>query len=96
MRHSLRIPESVQNLIRHLSPEVKKRIRSALDEIRLDPEAGKPLSEELEGFRSYKAGQLRIVYRRSSGLVEITNVGPRRTIYRMITLEIKHQKEKNF
>lgn len=78
----LRVPASVEALIRGLHPEIKRKVRAALDVIRADPAVGKDLRDELAGLRSFRLGRVRIIYRvgprRVIGLVAI---GPRRTIY---------------
>jgi mRNA interferase RelE/StbE len=69
-------------LIRGLHPELKRKVRSALDDILDDPSVGKALRHELAGLRSCRIGRLRIVYRiASAAVVEIVAVGPRATIY---------------
>lgn len=78
----LRVPKDVATLLRGLHPGIKRKVRAALDGILGDPEAGKPLKEELDGLRSYRVGRLRIIYRNSSReIVEIVAVGPRSVIY---------------
>ena len=88
MKRRLRIPENLQTLIRHLAPELKRRVRSSLDEIKQSPESGKSLVENLQGLRSYKLGQFRILYREGE-VIEIVAIGPRKTIYQKVALEIK-------
>lgn len=88
MKCRLRIPESLQVLIRHLAPAIKYKVRESLEEIRKHPELGKPLTEDLEGLRSYKVGQIRVVYRLGDP-IELVGIGPRKTIYQKVALEIK-------
>jgi len=67
-----------------LHPQIKKKVRYALDAIVADPSSGKALREDLHGLRSYRVARFRIVYRISSrGIVEIVAVGPRRSIYEL-------------
>lgn len=78
----LRVPEEVARRLRGLHPDIKHKVRRALQAVLDDSLAGKPLKEELEGLRSYRIGRLRIVYRQADdGNVEIIAVGPRRNIY---------------
>ena len=80
--YRLRVPESVQVLLRNLHPELKRKVRAGLDLIRTDPRVGKELRDELEGLWSLRVGRFRIIYRIASRrLVELVAVGPRRTIY---------------
>ena len=77
----LRVPDDVARLIRGLHPDLKQRIRSALDDVLADPGVGKALRDELAGLRSCRVGRLRIVYRVAVSVIEVVAIGPRRTIY---------------
>jgi len=69
-------------LIRSLHPEIKQKIRAALDLILAEPASGKPLQKELAGYRSFRVGRLRIVYRETSdAIIEVVAIGRRETIY---------------
>jgi mRNA interferase RelE/StbE len=78
---TLKIPPPLRDLIRHLHPHLKRKIRAALTDILLDPACSKPLKEELSGCWSLRVGRLRIIYRPDQEGVEIVALGPRRTIY---------------
>lgn len=96
MKRSLILPESLQELIRHLPPHLKRRIRSALEEILVQQEIGKELTQELQGFRSHKLGQIRMIYRLpTNSTLEIVAIGPRKSIYEKIALEIKRKHAEN-
>ena len=77
----LRIPDEVAALIRGLHPDLKRKIRSALDDLLDDPALGKPLREELAGLRSCRVARVRIIYRVAGTVIEVVAVGPRHTIY---------------
>jgi mRNA interferase RelE/StbE len=78
----LRISDEVAALIRTLHPVLKKRGHAALHEIRTKPDSGKKLQDELDGYRSFRVGKFRIIYRRTARKdIEIVAVGPRRSIY---------------
>lgn len=78
----LRIPADAASLVRGLHPELKRKVRSALDQILEDPSVGKALKEDLAGLRSYRVGRIRVIYRSASGdVIELVAVGPRSTIY---------------
>lgn len=80
--HRLRIPDDVAALIRGLHPSIKKKVRAGLEAILDAPESGKALKDELAGLRSYRLGNLRIVYRLAKGrVIELVAVGPRPRIY---------------
>lgn len=74
------LPE-VEDVLRHLPPLPKRKVREALEALRNDPALGEPLERELTGLRRVRSGQLRIVYRPLPDGVEVLRVGPRRTIY---------------
>ena len=77
----LRIPDEVAGLIRGLHPDLKRKIRSALDDLLGDPTIGKPLREELLGLRSCRVARFRIIYRVAGTVIEVVAVGSRQTIY---------------
>ena len=77
----LRIPDEVAGLIRGLHPDLKRKIRSALDDLLDDPTIGKPLREELLGLRSCRIARFRIIYRVAGKVIEVVAVGPRQNIY---------------
>jgi len=72
----------VEALLGSLHPELTRKVRAALDLIRMDPSVGKELRDEIAGFRSFRVGRFRIIYRVAPRrLVELVAIGPRRTIY---------------
>lgn len=77
----LRIPDDVAAMIRGLHPDLKRKVRSALDDLLDDPTIGKTLREELSGLRSCRVARFRIIFRVAGTVIEIVAVGPRRTIY---------------
>jgi mRNA interferase RelE/StbE len=78
---TLKLPPHLRDLIRHLHPDLKQKVRAALTDILQDPTCGKPLQAELTGYASLRVGRLRVVYRPDADGVEIVAIGPRRTIY---------------
>ena len=77
----LRVPGDVASLIQGLHPDLKRKLRAALDAIIADPSVGKALRDELAGLRSYRIGRFRLVYRVAGSIIEIVAVGPRASIY---------------
>lgn len=77
----LRLAPMVQETIRGLHPEIKRRVRAALDSLKADPGAGKPLAKEFEGWRSWRVGKVRLIYRETRARVDVVAVGPRSSIY---------------
>ena len=77
----LRVPGAVASLVQGLHPDLKRKLRAALDAIIADPSVGKALRDELAGLRSYRIGRFRLVYRVAGSIIEIVAVGPRASIY---------------
>lgn len=77
----LRVPGDVASLIQGLHPDLKRKLRAALDASIADPSVGKALRDELAGLRSYRIGRVRLVYRVAGSILEIVAVGPRAFIY---------------
>ena len=73
----------VENVMRHLSPEVKRRVRLGLHVLEGNPYLGKPLHGELAGCLSFRVDRFRIVYRIESDQrrVVVTAIGHRRDVY---------------
>ncbi|MBI2882801.1 MAG: type II toxin-antitoxin system RelE/ParE family toxin [Candidatus Methylomirabilis oxyfera] len=78
---TLRAPDAVRTLLRHLHPELKKKVKATLETILLDPSHGKALKAELLGLRSVRIGRLRVICRITPAAVDLVAIGPRRTIY---------------
>lgn len=79
----LKMSEETAGLIRALHPDLKRKIKAALQSVLNDPHSGKDLKNELEGLRSFKVGRFRVVYKgaKEKGIIEVIAVGPRKTIY---------------
>jgi mRNA interferase RelE/StbE len=78
---TLKVPSTVRSVIRHLHPDLKRKIRAGLTDILADPACGKPLRGDLAGLFSLRIGRFRIVYRPDAAGAEIVAIGPRATIY---------------
>ena len=82
MPYKLKIPKDTVSLIRGLHPQLKKKIRMALQEIIDAPYTGKALKDELKGLWSYRIKKIRIIYRfTSKKYIDIIALGPRKNIY---------------
>ena len=77
----VKMPAEVRNLLRHVHPELKQKLRAALADVLDDPTCEKALKDQLEGYWSLRVGRSRIVYRILGDIVEIAAIGPRQTIY---------------
>ena len=91
MSRPLDISTGLQELIRPFPPKLKARIRNSLETIARDPRSGKPLVENLQGFRNYKVGRFRVVYRDHGEKIQIVGIGPRETIYEKVAIELKKE-----
>jgi mRNA interferase RelE/StbE len=82
-RPKLGVSHETAGLIRSLHPDLKRKIKAALQAILIDPQTGKALKDDLAGFRSFRVGKFRVVYARSSArmITDIVAIGPRKTIY---------------
>ena len=78
----LRVPDEAAALIRSLHPELKRKVKAALQMMLEEPECGKALKNELAGLRSFRVGRFRIVYRLAGAtILEVVAIGPRITLY---------------
>ena len=84
--------DELRQLIRHFPPHLKSQVRRVMDEISKHPEIGKALSDELQGYRSYRIGNYRLIYRIDNGRPVLAGIGPRKTIYETIVLAIARAK----
>ena len=77
-----RVPDEVARLVRGLHPDIKRKVRAALDRLAQDIEAGKALQGDLRGLRSLKVARFRVIYRASTRrVIEIVTIGPRDRVY---------------
>jgi len=79
----LDIPPHVAEVLRHLSPDIKRPVKAALRAIGADPSIGAPLDRELKGLWRFRVRRFRIVYAvdRSRRTVRVMAVAHRRQIY---------------
>ena len=62
-RYRLEMPRLLRDLIRHLPPELKAKVKAALRSIATDPYSAKQLGDDLAGLRSYRIARCRVIYR---------------------------------
>ncbi len=79
----LKMSNETAELVRTLHPDLKRKIKAALQAVLNDPLSGKALKDELEGLQSFKVGKFRVIYKTASdkGIIEVAAIGPRKTIY---------------
>jgi mRNA interferase RelE/StbE len=87
------IPPHMPEILRHLPPELKRPIRSALRALSVDPALGEPLVRELEGLWKYRVRRFRILYavNRRSRVLRVYAVGHRRTIYEEVAAAVRRR-----
>jgi mRNA interferase RelE/StbE len=82
MMNKLVVPSDIQELIRKMHPDLKKKVRASLRIVLSDPQSGKLLMDELSGLRSLRVSSFRIIYRiKNPGRIELVAIGPRERIY---------------
>jgi mRNA-degrading endonuclease RelE of RelBE toxin-antitoxin system len=59
----------------------RRRIERVIDELAKEPEKGKRLRGKLEGMRSHRAGNYRIVYIIENKVLYILSIRHRRNVY---------------
>ena len=86
--YRVRLTPEASSLIAKLPPEIKKLIRSAIDDLREDPYKGSELFGELAGYRALKARRYRVIYRFDDrqAFVEVYHAGHRRDVYETLRL----------
>ncbi len=93
MPYKLRVSNDTVSLIRGLHPQLKKKIKAALQEITDAPHTGKALKDELKGLWSYRIKRIRIIYRfTSKKYIDIIALGPRKNIYQETYKLLKKKK----
>jgi len=82
-RYRLDISPEVVEIVRHLSPDLKRSVKEALRHLSWNPTAGEPLRRQLEGLWKYRVGRYRVIYaiEVSQRVIRILAVGPRGEIY---------------
>ena len=80
--YALRVPHGVAELIRSLHPQIKRKLRAALEQLAAEPRSGKALKGELDRLWSFRVGRFRIIYRVATGRrIDLVTFGPRERIY---------------
>ena len=88
IRYQIEMPRVLRDLIRHLPPELKAKVKDALRSVSDDPYRAKELSDELVGLRSYRVARFRVIYRVRGSTVQIIALGPRADIYERAAAEL--------
>jgi len=85
MSYQLLYSETSKKQIRKLHPQIKRIVKSKIEELHENPFSGKWLEKELSGYLSIPAKRFRIIYkiRDNDQTVEIHYVGHRKDIYEL-------------
>ena len=88
---TLEIPPEVAEVIRHLSPDLKRGVRAALRALSVDPQQGVPLLRELDGKWRYRVRRYRIVYEVDvkARVCHIVAVGHRSHVYEELAARLR-------
>ena len=91
MQWTIRYAASAAHSIRKLDPQIRSRVRRAMETLAEDPLRGKPLQLDLKGLRSWRTGDFRIVYRVIEDRIEILvlAVGHRRDVYERLQRRLR-------
>lgn len=80
-RRRVRLSAEISERLRHLHPDLKRRIWAVLDAVLVGRLTGKLLRDELLGYRSVRVGKFRVVYRVVHEAIDVLTIGPRQTVY---------------
>jgi mRNA interferase RelE/StbE len=91
VKWTIRYAASAARSIRKLDPQIRSRVRKAMETLAEDPLRGKPLQLDLKGLRSWRTGDFRIVYRVIEERIEILvlAVGHRRDVYERLRRRLR-------
>ncbi|MEK6651476.1 MAG: type II toxin-antitoxin system RelE/ParE family toxin [Nitrospirota bacterium] len=90
----LKMSDETAGLVRTLHPDLKRKIKAALQTVLNDPLSGKALKDKLKGLQSFKVGKFRVVYKtlKDNGIIEVVAIGPRKTIYEETLMLLQREK----
>ena len=79
----LRVPNDIEVLIQGMHPDLRKKVKGSLRTILSEPYCGTLPKNELNGLRSFRVSQFRIIYKASGKhIIDIVAIGPREEIYK--------------
>lgn len=79
----LRVPDNIGILIQGMHPDLRKKVKGSLRTILSEPYYGIPSKNELNGLRSFRVSQFRIIYKMlGKRTIDIVAIGPREEIYK--------------
>ena len=88
-RFRLNMAQAVRDLLIHLPPSLKRKVKAALHSLAENPYQAKALKDDLVGLRSYRLARSRIILQIKPPTVEIVAFGPRKDIYQRVATELR-------
>jgi mRNA-degrading endonuclease RelE of RelBE toxin-antitoxin system len=88
-RFRLDIVRAVRDLLIHLPPSLKHKVKVSLQSLADNPCQAKALKDDLAGLRSFRVAQSRIILQIKVFRVEIVAFGPRKDIYHRVATELR-------
>ncbi len=87
MSYQVKITPFANETAKLLNPDVKKSLKTALEELSITPYLGKELQENLNGFRSYRVLRYRIIFKADTHnkMIVVWAIGHRRDIYETLS-----------
>ncbi len=86
MKYWVKYHKDVSIDIQKISPNIKIRIRKAIEErLLVDPlKYGAPLRRSLQGYRKLRVGDYRVIYKMEENEITILKIGHRKEVYKKI------------
>ena len=80
-------------LLAYFHPDIKKNLKGALKELKMNPSLGKYLKQDLAGFQTYRLKRYRIIYKtiNKSKTVRVYYIGHRRDVYELFNNLLSQQ-----
>lgn len=97
IRYRVAIQPEHRERFAHMPPNIKQKLHAGLRLLETDPLAGKPLEQELAGYRSYPIHPYRIVYRIDSSrkVVHLVIVARRREVYDLLIHQMSFVRDRS-
>ncbi len=92
--YRLEIPPHIAEIIRHLSPDLKRAVKQAFRALSADPFAGTPLIGELSGLWRIRVRRFRIVYEpnRRTRNIRLFAIGHRARVYEDLAVQLRSRR----
>ncbi len=88
-RFGLVLANDVREVLLHLPPSFKYKVKAALQALADNPYQAKALKDDLIGLRSFRVARSRIILQIKGATVEIVAFGPRKDIYQRVATELR-------